>query len=792
MRTWIEPRQAIKSPELEKAIGGHPLLTHVLVQRGLGEVEVAQSFIDPNFYQPTSPGELPDMGRAVDRISQAILKSELIGVWGDFDVDGQTATALLVSMMQNLGAQVTFHIPVRASESHGINLPELKRMLDKGVGLLLTCDTGIAEHEAVKYANGREVDVVITDHHVLPPNLPEAFAVLNPKILPEDNPLINLPGVGVAYKLVEALYQGAEQEGNADSCLDLVALGIVADVAIQSGDTRYLLQRGLEVLRKNQRLGLSIMMDLAELIPASITEEHIGFILAPRLNSIGRLGDANPIVEFLTTQDLSLARILAQELEALNARRKLLTDQVFQAAQLQIERDPSLLSQAALVLSHPSWPAGVIGIVAGRLAERYQRPVVLISAPEGNLARGSARSVEGCDINAAIAACQELLVGFGGHTMAAGFSLEARLIPDFRRALVATVRDEMSPAFAQPRLAIDGYFPLGELTMEFVEDLERLAPFGPGNPVLTLVSERLSLQQIRPVGRNEEHLQILVEDDQGKVSKVIWWQGAAWPIPEPLVNGNRFDLAYTVRTSNYRGQREIQIEWVDVRSSEGMTIEVKTNQSPLRVIDFRGEADKLNLLKNLLTESALQVWCDGEDRQVLADHGIRAYYRHELVTSQQLAVWTTPPGRIEWISAFQEVSPTDIYLFAVHPTSMQFDAFIRRLAGMCKYAINYSQGKVDIAQLASAMAQRMETVRLGVSWLEQSGFLVVVNQAGQEISLEKGKQRLINSPTYLADQINELLDETAAYRSFFTRTEVNALMPIDPENPTNQLRGATG
>jgi single-stranded-DNA-specific exonuclease len=376
--------------------------------------------------------------------------------------------------------------------------------------------------------------------------------------------------------------------------------------------------------------------------------------------------------------------------------------------------------------------------------------------------------------------------------MAAGFSLEARLIPDFRRALVATVRDEMSPAFAQPRLAIDGYFPLGELTMEFVEDLERLAPFGPGNPVLTLVSERLSLQQIRPVGRNEEHLQILVEDDQGKVSKVIWWQGAAWPIPEPLVNGNRFDLAYTVRTSNYRGQREIQIEWVDVRSSEGMTIEVKTNQSPLRVIDFRGEADKLNLLKNLLTESALQVWCDGEDRQVLADHGIRAYYRHELVTSQQLAVWTTPPGRIEWISAFQEVSPTDIYLFAVHPTSMQFDAFIRRLAGMCKYAINYSQGKVDIAQLASAMAQRMETVRLGVSWLEQSGFLVVVNQAGQEISLEKGKQRLINSPTYLADQINELLDETAAYRSFFTRTEVNALMPIDPENPTNQLRGATG
>jgi single-stranded-DNA-specific exonuclease len=792
MRSWIEPGQAIKTPELEKAIGGHPLLTQVLVQRGLGEIEVAQAFIDPSFYRPTSPGELPDMDRAVDRISQAILKGELVGVWGDFDVDGQTATALLVSMLQNLGAQVTYHIPVRASESHGINLPALKRMLDKGVELLLTCDTGIAEREAIKYANGREVDVVITDHHELPAILPEAFAVLNPKLLPEDNPLINLPGVGVAYKLVEALYQKAGQEGNADRCLDLVALGIVADVAIQSGDTRYLLQRGLGVLRENERLGLSVMMELAELLPASITEEHIGFILAPRLNSIGRLGDANPMIEFLTTQDLSRARILAQELEALNARRKLLTDQVFQAAQSQIERDPTLLSQAALVLWHASWPAGVIGIVAGRLAERYQRPVALISATTGELARGSARSVEGCDIYTAIAACQELLVGFGGHTMAAGFSLEASFIPAFRRAFAAAVRDEMRPAFAQPRLAIDGYFPLGELTMEFVEDLERLAPFGPGNPALTLVSERLSLQQIRPVGRNEEHLQILVEDEQGKVSKVIWWQGAGWPTPEPLVNGNRFDLAYTVRTSNYRGQREIQIEWVDVRSSEVMTIEVKTDQSPLRVIDFRGDADKLNLLKNLLDEGDIQVWCEGEDRQVLADHGIRAYYRHELVPCQRLVVWTTPPGRIEWISAFQEASPKVVYLFAVHPPSMQFDAFIRRLAGMCKYAINYSQGKVDIAQLASAMAQKMETVRLGVSWLEQSGFLVVVFQAGQEISLEKGKQRLVNSPAYLADQINELLDETAAYRSFFTRTEVNALMPIDPENPTNQLRGATG
>ena len=281
--------------------------------------------------------------------------------------------------------------------------------------------------------------MVITDHHELPERLPDAVAVVDPRRLPEDHPLHHLPGVGVAYKLAEALYAQAGRSEDAEPLLDLVALGIVADVATQVGDTRYLLQRGLEVLRRTERLGLRELMATAGLDPAGLSEEHIGFILGPRLNAVGRLADARAGVELLTTTDLSRARILANHLETLNAKRRLQTSQVYEAAVSQIQRDPMLLQDAALVLSHPTWPAGIIGIVASRLVEEYGRPVVLLSTPPDGTARGSARSVDGCNITEAIASQSELLTSYGGHPMAAGLALAPENIPAFRRGLARAV-----------------------------------------------------------------------------------------------------------------------------------------------------------------------------------------------------------------------------------------------------------------------------------------------------------------------------------------------------------------
>jgi single-stranded-DNA-specific exonuclease len=487
LATWLDPQPASVPAELQAAAGGHPLVAQILARRGFTSAEAARAFLDPNLVTPASPFELPDMEAAVTRIEEAIARDETIAVWGDFDVDGQTATTLLVAILRDLGARVGYHIPVRASEGHGVNLPSLQRLIDQGVGVVVTCDTGVAAHEAVVYARSRGVDVVITDHHDLPGDLPAAAAVVNPKRLAGDHPLATLPGVGVAYKLSEALHQSAGL-GNPEEHLDLVALGIVADLALQVADARYLLQRGLPVLRQTRRPGLQAMMALADVNPAWLTEEHIGFELAPRLNALGRLGDANLAVEFLTTEDVGRARLIATQLEGLNNERKRQTDQVFQGVLARLEREPALLEQAALVVEHPAWPAGIIGIVASRLVERFNRPVVLLATPPGELARGSARSVEGCNITAAIAQSQDLLAGYGGHPMAAGLSLDPERIPLFRRRLSRAVQGMLGEVAREPTLAIDGALALEELTLELVADLERLAPFGPGNPGLVLAS----------------------------------------------------------------------------------------------------------------------------------------------------------------------------------------------------------------------------------------------------------------------------------------------------------------
>ena len=573
MREWIEPGTVAVSRALRAAVGGHPLVAEALARRGITQPAQARAFLDPDHYIPSAPAALPGLSRAVTRLRRALAQREAICVWGDFDVDGQTATALLTSALRDLGGNVTYHVPNRETEGHGVALHALEQVIAHGAQVILTCDTGISAHDAVAFARSRGVDVIITDHHDLPPTLPDATAIVNPKLLGDRgegdrgkgggvgggqgsspvHPLHDLPGVGVAYKLAEALYSAAGRAEDVLAHADLAALGIVADLAIVAGDTRYLAQLGLRSLRTPRRLGLVALYEAAELDPANLTEEHISFVLAPRLNAAGRLADATACVELLTTADPAQARIIAADLEALNARRKFLTDRVTQEAEAQIRADRSLIDHAALVLSSPHWPPGIVGIVASRLVDRYGKPVALISAAGDGPARGSARSVEGVDISAAITATAHLLLGYGGHPMAAGFTVEAEQIPAFRRELSAQVAAAGPAGGDGPdhaALAVDAALPLSELSLELVDDLARLAPFGPGNPPLLLRATGLQVTASRNVGKQEEHRILTVADEAGHQQQVVWWSGGGQPAPEGL-----FDLAYVARASTYRGER---------------------------------------------------------------------------------------------------------------------------------------------------------------------------------------------------------------------------------------------
>jgi len=742
------------------------LVSQILYQRGITDPDTAKGFINPDFYHPTSALDLPGMEKIIGILDRAIRGNKKIGIWGDFDVDGQTATTVFVSGLRDLGSNVIFHIPHRTSESHGISTQALQIFLDQGVDILLTCDTGISSHESIEYARTRGVPVLVTDHHDLPIKLPDAEVIINPKMLPAGHPLGTLPGVGVAYKIIERLFDQFGDPEKSSQYLDLVALGIVADVAIQKGDTRYLLQRGLETLRSTQRLGLLSMLELAEVNQANLTEEHIGFIIAPRMNALGRLDDANSIVEFLTTSNISRARILALELERLNAQRKLLCDQVYQAAQAQLSLDPKLLDYPVLVLSHPSWPAGVIGIVASRLVEQYHRPVILFSAPAGLDARGSARSIENVNITSLIAANREMVKDFGGHPLAAGLAIDPLRIAEFRDATSRTLQSMGLGIQKEKNLMIDGYLELPDLTLDLVVDMERLAPFGAGNPPLIFASRSLKLTGYTAIGRNNEHLQLSIEDELGHIQRSIWWHGAGNALPD-----HQFDLAYSVRASTYRGQHEVQIEWVDFRQIEPSEISLKSTKPSIEVVDLRQEFAPEAKLSHIQHLESLVVWGEAENNS-----RITCLDRYALNPSNNLAIWTIPPGLVELQAAILMVNPHKVYFFANDPGMDNPKSFLERLLGLIKYRIKHSQGSTTVSYLATATAQKTSTVKLGLEWLIAKGYITIKSIADDEILVENAGNKFSKDEHAIATLLNSALSESAAFRRYYIKADPDRLL----------------
>lgn len=766
MPRWINP-SPVEIPASFAGLDLPPLIAGTLVRRGIRTPESARAFLDPEFFHQSSPYDLPGMDRAVERIQTAVRKNEPVCVWGDFDVDGQTSTALLVQTLTSLGADVTYHIPIRAISSHGVHIPELKMIIDRGAKLILTCDTGITAHEAVEYAKSRGVDFVITDHHDLGETLPDAVAVVDPKLLPENHPLASLAGVGVAYKLAEALFENWESRSGKqetppasrittpESLLDLVALGLIADVALLNGDTRALAQKGIRALRQTQRLGLKTIMDMADVQPESINEGTIGFTFAPRLNALGRLGDANPAVELLTTSDPVRARVIASQLEGLNSQRRLLTSQVYRAAEAQLREDPSLLEQPAIVLGHPSWPGGVVGIVASRLKDKYNKPVILLNTAEGEPARGSARSIEGLHITEAIAAQKDLLLGFGGHPMAAGLAIEQENLPAFRKRLNKTIEQLLGDtAFEAPSLQIDAWLALDELSLGLADALEQLTPFGAGNPPLTFASRNLELKAAAKIGKSGDHLRLNLEDKHGNTNSVLWWNGVDNELPEI---SSKIDIAYSLRASTFRGERQLNLEFVDFRVVEEKPVEVKRKK--IEVVDLRGGVEGLHVER-------LQVFVEGETRKKVAGNN-----RYELALADELAIYTSPPGPEELREILERVRPRKIYLVAKKPPAEKPDEFLTRLAGMAKFVIAKKGGQTKIPELAAATAQREATVRIGLEWLAAGGHVAIFGQ-GDVITLSAGDGEgnpYVQTELYVA--VKGLLEETAAYREYVGATK---------------------
>lgn len=816
MQPWTLRPPAVPSADLVAAVG-HPLVAQLLTQRGVTTPDRAVAFLDPNYYTPAPPSALIGLDHAAHLVHNAILRQQNILIWGDFDVDGQTSTALLVAALERLAGEnrVRFHVPNRFSESHGIRPAVLREKLASPAftpHLLLTCDTGIAEGPAIAQAKDAGLTVVITDHHDLPAELKElrpgvdrlwcasaeavgresvrrADAIVNPKFQPAGDPLRTLPGVGVAFKLVQRLYELAGVAGEENELLDLVALGIVADVAEQVHDARYLLQRGLEQLRRTRRVGLLALMEVSRIYPESLSADSIGFQLGPRMNALGRLDDATIAIELLTTRDAIRAGQLAAKLERLNQERRLLTSQTTAAAMEMIERNPSLMDYNALVLAHPAWHAGVVGIVAARLVEEFGKPCVLLLTPPGEPARGSARSVSGVDIGAAIAACSHLLTSHGGHPGAAGVSLLPENIDRFRRELHRQVelhRDDGQPT----GLLIDVECRLADLSLDLAEQIQRLAPFGQGNPTPLFLSRRLEIVNDRRMGRDGAHRRLTVRQEEGASAPLMWFNGGDAQTPNGPI-----DLVYSLNINEFQGLRSLQLIFAGLRPAEIENIPLKT-QTPhsLRVRDLRRESTR----PESLPSPDRAAWYAegvrlGEDDQASVAFAPRTEVRP--MPDRSLVLWSVPPSAelLRWL--VESAAAQEVILCGHNTSDDTLDGVLRNIASMCKYALQ-RDGVVDMGRMAARLGVTEMIIRTGLLWLERKGVIRVARWGeGDAAQLEMaidgesashveerelfpiadGMGEPLPSLDELQSRLMELLAEVRAYRRFFLRAPIEEL-----------------
>jgi single-stranded-DNA-specific exonuclease len=544
--TWtIRPCPHGVQHELAAALGVSELTAGVLVRRGLADPEAARAFLEGE-RPPHDPFLLGDMRLACERIRAAVAAGRRICVHGDYDVDGIAATALAVLLLRELGAQVDWHLPSRFDEGYGLSAATIGRLADEGCGLVITVDCGITAVAEVAEARARGLEVIVTDHHRPGAELPDCPIVAT---RPSDYPFPELCGTGVVYKLGQALF-GVDSELPRRH-LDLVALATIADVVPLVDENRSLATAGLRMLARTQKPGLQALMRVAGVDPAAVDAGACGFRLGPRINAAGRLGHPRSALDLLLTDDVDEARRLANELEELNRERQAVEARIFREAAAQVEEWPeSTRDRHAYVVAGEDWHEGVIGIVASRLVERYNRPVVLIAGTEGQW-KGSGRSIPAFDLHAGLAACASLLGRFGGHRAAAGLSIEPANVDAFADAFAAHAAGLLDDDDLRPVTHVDGVVPRGTaLTLELCNELARLAPFGLGNPAVTLLAPGCELGSLATVGEGK-HLRFRVRRDGADTGAAISF--GAGPRLETYSGEGRWDVAFRLEENRWNG-----------------------------------------------------------------------------------------------------------------------------------------------------------------------------------------------------------------------------------------------
>lgn len=772
-----------------------PLVERLLATRGITKPQDIKEFLNPFETTLTHPNAFSDMPKAIDRIVEAIDKKENILVYGDFDADGVTSTALLLRTLRELDAKVDYFIPDRDKEGHGLNVKALvKLMASKKPKLVITVDCGVSDVEQVQFINSFKIDVIITDHHEAPEILPQALAIINPKAqnaldekltAREIEHLTSLAGVGVAFKLAQSLLERYKKMEFVYDILPYVTVGTISDIVPLIGENRYFVAKGLQLISSGKHLGLKRLLESAGYnLDQGITSEQIAFGVAPRINASGRLDTIDDALKVLVSDNKQEIEMSIISLNNFNKIRQELCESTFLEAEEMLKNQGN--RDNSIILFNPKWHIGIVGIVASKLVEKYYKPAFLMTiSEETKQVRCSARGVRGISIYDILSVNSGLFEGFGGHEMAGGCSFDTEKITfeEVKKALSSTIDEFLDGKGFLPVLNVDLQLEPNEVDGNLISDIERLQPFGASNPNPVFALNNLTLLQKKLMGSNKNHLKLIVEDSQNNTYDCIWWSKG----DISLVSGDRLDIAFCPQLNTYNGSTTIQLIIQDIHA-ENMEDEIDSTQkqkSEIKVYDHRKKTNIFASVEDYVKTSSLSIAVFAEEKNILDKLKPykalteRVFNRLTAQKTDVVMFFDYPSSQEIFDEIIKITSPKFLHFMNYDVKKVDEKEFLKTFSGMLKYAYSNKNGNFDFQRSASFLAQTKEAVVELLNVFSECEMLKGKNEGENNYKIE-----------YLSNgEISKAL-HTNSYKNFLIQIKKsqeyqNSLLEIELNNLCN-------
>lgn len=767
-----------------------PLVERLLATRGITKPNEVKEFLNPLEIKITHPNAFSDMPKAVERLAKAIDEKENILVYGDFDADGVTSTALLLRTFRELGASVDYFIPDREKDGHGLNPKAIvKLMATKKPKVIVTCDCASSDVEQVQFINSFKIDVIITDHHEAPEELPQAVAIINPKAqnaldeklsAKEIEHLTALAGVGVAFKLSQRLLEHYNRLDFVYDILPYVTVGTISDVVPLIGENRYFVTKGLQLISDGKHYGLKKLLESAGyVLDQGITSEQIAFGVAPRINASGRLDTTEEALKVLISDNKQEIEMAIISLNNFNKVRQELCENIFLEAEEMLKSENK--NDNAIILFNPKWHIGIIGIVASKLVEKYYKPAFLMTySEETRQVRCSSRSVEGVNIYDVLSANAELFDGFGGHAMAGGLAFDAEKITfeAVKKSLNKTITEILGDKKLHPILKVDLNLEPNEVDGNLISDIERLQPFGAANPNPVFAMYNLTLLQKKMMGSNKNHLKLVVEDTQHNTFDCIWWSKG----DISLVTGDRLDIAFCPQTNTYNGSTTIQLIVQDIHADNLVEEEIEEIQtSDVRIYDHRKKKDIFHSVDDYVRTSELKISIFAEDKSIqekLKPHkslSERIVNRQNAEKSEVVMFFDYPASQEIFDDILEKTSPKFVHFMHYEVPAVDEKEMLKTFFGMLKFSYNNQDGVFDLSRGASFLAQTKETVIELINVFEESKIIKGAIQNTDKYMIEEFFNNEISKAlhTHSYKEFLSQLNEVMEYRITLLESELN-------------------